>query len=234
MPRKKLIQVRRDTLANFVATNPVLAAGEPFFITDTFESGYGTGAAFNSTPRGTGIISDLAAASLTQGMSNMPRPFATSSGAVVSGTIHLTYFTAIKEILCATMRMLCAATAAGATPTMVKYGLFSVASNGDLTRIGITANDTGIFAAANTSYSRALLAAATVSPGLSYATGLLVITAAALPTPAGQAASSVSSAITSGLPRLSGAIAGQTDINASYAAASVANTGNRFYAEVLT
>lgn len=43
MPRKTLIEFRRDTAANFTATNPVLAAGEPGFETDTGKLKIGDG-----------------------------------------------------------------------------------------------------------------------------------------------------------------------------------------------
>jgi hypothetical protein len=44
MPVKTIIQWRRDTAANWIATNPVLAAGEAGYETDTkqFKLGDGT------------------------------------------------------------------------------------------------------------------------------------------------------------------------------------------------
>jgi hypothetical protein len=45
MPRVNLIQLRRDTAANWTSTNPTLAAGETGFETDTRLTKVGTGAA---------------------------------------------------------------------------------------------------------------------------------------------------------------------------------------------
>jgi hypothetical protein len=45
MPRVNLIQVRRDTAANWTSANPTLAAGETGFETDTRLTKVGTGAA---------------------------------------------------------------------------------------------------------------------------------------------------------------------------------------------
>lgn len=54
MARKKLIKVRSDTAAGWAAANPVLEVGEPYFVTDTGEFGFGTGVAFLSTPQSIG------------------------------------------------------------------------------------------------------------------------------------------------------------------------------------
>jgi hypothetical protein len=49
MPRNALIQLRRDTAANWTSTNPTLAAGEQGFETDTVKFKIGTGStAWNS------------------------------------------------------------------------------------------------------------------------------------------------------------------------------------------
>src|SRR5688500_15978573 len=44
MPPLHLIQVRRDTAANFTSSNPTLSAGEPAYETDTGKSKTGDGA----------------------------------------------------------------------------------------------------------------------------------------------------------------------------------------------
>jgi hypothetical protein len=51
MPRNDLIQVRRDTAANWTSTNPTLASGEQGFETDTGKLKIGTGStAWSSLP----------------------------------------------------------------------------------------------------------------------------------------------------------------------------------------
>jgi hypothetical protein len=45
MPVQTRIQIRRDTAANWVSTNPTLSAGEMGFETDTGKFKFGTGSA---------------------------------------------------------------------------------------------------------------------------------------------------------------------------------------------
>lgn len=60
MPRNALIQIRRDTAANWTSTNPTLAAGEQGFETNTGKFKIGTGStAWNSllyATDGSGIV----------------------------------------------------------------------------------------------------------------------------------------------------------------------------------
>ncbi len=70
MPRKDLIQVRRDTASNWSTVNPVLAAGELGFETNTGKLKVGNGTSpWNSLPYGSGAItvSDSAPASPNSG-----------------------------------------------------------------------------------------------------------------------------------------------------------------------
>lgn len=51
MPRKVLIELRRDTAANWTSVNPVLAAGEPGWESDTNQLKFGDGSTrWNSLP----------------------------------------------------------------------------------------------------------------------------------------------------------------------------------------
>lgn len=237
MPRNELIEFRRDTLADWTSVNPIIAEGEPFYVLDTGEFGIGTGAAFLSTPRSlVGAADDFTGSLLTSGFVNQPRGLAISSHQVLgSGGVYLTYFRAPRSLTVANIKMVSGTTAAGATPSLVKYGLFSVAANGDITRIGITASDTAIFAAASTAYTRALLATADVVAGNVYASAMLTVTAAAAPsvisTPGVSAGSS--GALAAVAPRLNGIVLAQADIAASYTAAQVTNATPRYYAELL-
>lgn len=104
-----------------------------------------------------------------------------NAATTVSGTLMLTYFTARKTEAINSLYMMSGATAAGATPTLCRAGVFSVADNGDITPLASIANDTALFIAANTEYTRALTSPFQKVAGVRYATGILVITGATMP-----------------------------------------------------
>jgi hypothetical protein len=148
------------------------------------------------------------------GEANAPRLIANSAvSALNSGAVYVVYFTAQKTEAVASIRISTGATAAAATPSLVKFGFYSVASPygvaADLTLLGVTANDTSIFASVNTSYTRALVTPTTKTAGQRYAIGVLVVSAAATPTLLGL---SLNSAEAGNDMVLCATIAGQTDI----------------------
>ena len=144
--------------------------------------------------------------------------------------MRLVYFTARKSETVSSLRTL-SGTAAGATPTLCRVGLYGVAANGDLTLLASTANTTSLWSAATTRYDTALSASYAVTAGIRYAVGLLCVTGASLPTVYvnnGGAAAEV------GLdPRLCGVVAGLTDLPSSVTAASVGDTAVRPYGVLL-
>lgn len=167
---------------------------------------------------------DLAAAEST-----MRRKDVVSSASTGSGNLRLAYFTAKKDRTITTTRtlVLSGGTAAGATPTLCRVGIFSVAANGDLTLIGSTPNDTALWAATNTRYTKALSASCAVIAGRRYAFGVLVVTGATAPTLAGNSALVAAEAGES--PRLGGLVSSQSDLPSSVAAGSVGDTGQLVY-----
>lgn len=176
---------------------------------------------------------DLTGTLLASGFCNQKRaPGITTHIALVSGTLFLTYFRAPKTQPVNNIKYYSGGTAAGATPSLVKYALFTVATNGDITRVGLTANDTSIFVAANAANSRAVPEVPIVTKGQMLATGLLLVTAAALPTVLAQLAVGATSAAMSVAPRMCAQVTAQADIAASYAAGSIANSGSRLFAEL--
>lgn len=229
---------RSRTAANWAGVT--IEVGELFYVSDTNEIGIGIGTTFELTPRalasgGGDLVSTPLGAAGAGGCTNQPREVGVTGTLVtVSGNLMLSYFRPPRAFTAANIAFYSTATAAGATPTLVKFGLFSVAANGDLTLIGVTASDTAIFSAANTRYSRALLTPVALTAGVTYASAMLLTTAAALPTLLSPNALSPTASALSQTPRLSGSIAGQTDISASYASASVANNGSRHFAEITT
>lgn len=152
-----------------------------------------------------------------------------TASASVSQLLKLSYFTAYKTETIGNVVTYTGGTAAGATPTLCKVGLYSVAANGDLTLVASTANDTAMWAAANTAYTKALTASVKVQKGQRYALATLIVTAAAAPA---LVSNSVAAAVAGVAPRIHGQVAGQTDLPASVTAGTVTNGGVRHYGEL--
>lgn len=182
------------------------------------------------------LVGSVLGATFDSGCTNQPREAGIGATAVtVSGTLILVYFRAPRAFTAANMAFYTGLTAAAATPTLIKYALFSVAANGDLTRIATTASDTALLAAASTRYPKVLTASVGVTAGLTYATGFLIVTGAATPTLIAPTAYSTGGGVAAAqAPRMLGAVAAQTDILASYTAAQVVNTTVRHLAEITT
>lgn len=147
-----------------------------------------------------------------------------------SGQMYLTYFRAQRNRPLATARAYSGATAAAATPTLVRFGLYLENPDRSLTLVAAIANDTAIFATINTEYSRALTTGLGYAPieGARYASGILTVTGAAAPSILG--AGAVGSAVVNAYsPRTNGIVTGLTDLPATIADATVANAANRQY-----
>jgi hypothetical protein len=121
-------------------------------------------------------------------------------------------------------------TAAGATPTLCRMGIYSVAANGNLTLIASTPNDTTLFATAGARYTRSLSTPFMKQSGQRYAVGLLIVTAAALPTIVGYAGSSAELAES---PRIVSYLAGQGDLAATITDATLSQFNAPLYAALL-
>jgi hypothetical protein len=173
-----------------------------------------------------------AAARPTSGQETFSRYWATSNTiTVTSGVLKLTYFTADATEAVNSLGAFTGAQAAAATPTLCKMALFSVAGNGDLTLIAVTANDTSLFAAATTRYTKATTAQATRTAGQRYAHGLLVVTGTTAPQMAG---ATPSIALVGDFPvRIYGQLTGQTDIPSSIPAGSLTNSNTMHYGLIL-
>lgn len=164
----------------------------------------------------------LTANVLSSGESTFPRLWATGNAGLNSGNLRLTYFTARKSETVTQVRMFSNGTAAGATPTLVRYGLYTVAANGDLTLVANIASDTALFATQNTAYTRNLASPYAKVAGQRYASGLLVVTGATAPT-VFCTVPLISSEMAQA-PRLSASLTGQTDLPSSIAAGTLTDT----------
>lgn len=177
-----------------------------------------------------GLADALTSSVLTNGEGNWWRPSISASASLPNQTLRLVYFTARKTETITKLVMTSSTTAAGATPTLVRFGIYSVAGNGDLALIHAIANDTGIFVSTGTEYERALTSSFSKVQGTRYAVASLVVTGATAPTVIGQTSPN-------GLgwgvePRLVGAVTGQTDLPASISAGSIVNSSIAPYTEL--
>ena len=150
-------------------------------------------------------------------------PGLAAQGTSTSGRLWLTYFTANRGTPVTTAIVGTGGTAAGATPTLVRIGLWTAAADGSLTAlVASTANDTTLLAGTNTAYPKALSATYNPIYGQRYAAGLLVVSGAAMPNIQG---TTTVTGFLNANPRISAYVAGQTDLPATVAAGSLTDTG---------
>lgn len=150
-----------------------------------------------------------------------------STIASTASSVKMTHFTARTTESISQVRLFSGGTAAGATPTLCRVGVYELDSSGNGTLVASTVNDTTLFSATATPYTRSFSAPFTKVMGRRYAVGVLVVTAAAMPNFGGQAMSYNAEA---GMdPRLSSQLAGQTDLPASFLVAGPATIATRVY-----
>lgn len=144
-----------------------------------------------------------------------------------SGSLRLTYMTALRTETITKIRLNTGGTGAAATPTLVRAGLYTVAANGDLALVGSIPNTTSALAVAGTEYEITLSAPVTVRAGSRYAIGILVVTGATAPTMLGNGLTTGN--LDARAPRLCALLSGQTDLPASITDASLTISSNKAY-----
>jgi hypothetical protein len=155
----------------------------------------------------------------TTAQPNLPRYSAFSlTGTMTDKLLRWGCFTAVRTATYSTVSVQTGATAAGATPTLVRIGVWTADTSGALlSLVGSTPNTTTMLAATSTIYTTALSASVTLTQGSRYALGLLVVTAATAPAMVGHNAGAGSLPYTS-VPVLGGSLSAQTDLPSSAAA----------------
>lgn len=148
-----------------------------------------------------------------------------SSGQMVIGYIQAKRAESLSQVVIAT-----GTTLAAATPTLIRIGVWSGAGTA---LVASTPNDTTLLAAANTAYTKAFSAAFTTVAGEWYAVGILVVSAAAMPSFLGVTtpASNVPQTEWARAPRLTAVLAGQADLPANLT--GISNTTRRIQAVLL-
>lgn len=149
-----------------------------------------------------------------------------------SGQMILSYFTARKTEAITQVRLWTGATAAAATPTICRIGVWSVTAAGVYTAEATTPNDTTLFATINTEYSKAFSVGFTKQAGVRYAVGVLIVTGAAMPSFMGAVpGANASQSIYALAPRLTASQSSLADLPAL--PSGLGNTSRRFQAVLL-
>jgi hypothetical protein len=177
------------------------------------------------------ITTDVFADALTIGESTLLRRQCNAAN-VPSGTgnCRFTFFTARKTETVTQVRTISGATAA-ATSTLCRVGIYSVDGSGNLTLIASTANDTALWAATNTAYTKSLSASFSKVRGTRYAVGLIFVGTTA-PAFVGINTGFASSEFGIG-PRLGALTGGNSDLPASVAVGSLTDTSTQSYTVLL-
>ncbi len=170
---------------------------------------------------------------LATGEETLSRLFLTSAAAVAptSGQLRLTYFTARKTETTTQVRVYTGNTAAAATPTLCRLGLYAIDANSDATLVAAIANDTALFAASLTDYTRSWTTPYRKIAGQRYALGVLVISGATMPSFCGQSLAIATEAASP--PVITKTLAGQSDLPATFLNSATVASGQRLYAALI-
>jgi len=168
---------------------------------------------------------------LTTGVSTMPREVVVASNIpTATGVMLLKYFTSGKSFTSTQVRVSSGGVAAAATPTLIRLGLYTIdgASAGAL--VASTPNDTTLFAATFTDYTKSWSVSYPFVIGQRYALGLLIVTGVAAPNMDGAFVTATESAQA---PRLTGQITALSDLPSTFVNGSVANANVAFYGAMI-
>ena len=211
-----------------LTSKPTPVSDDEFFVVDSAASNAGKRVKYSD------LLAAISAAvsagtdpdALTSGESTLSRRNIITAGATLtSGLVRLTYFTAKKTETITSVRVGTGTTAAG-TPTLCRIGIYEVDGSGNLTLVASTANDTALWAAQNTTYTKALSASWSKVAGQRYAIGLLFVGTTA-PTIQGQVLSLGDEL--GQAPRLCGGRSGQSDLPSTITVGNVADTSHQCY-----
>jgi hypothetical protein len=172
---------------------------------------------------------------LVTGQETVPRLFVNSNSALASGVMRFSHFTARKTESVTQVRVVTGTTPAGATPTLIRFGIYSEAANGDLTLIASTGNDTTLLSVASTRYTKNLSASVGIMAGQKYAMGFLIVTAQTAPQLVSWSNGIAGEAFTlpPSAPRLCSQLSAQSDLPSFVPVASLAQTGASMYGVIL-
>lgn len=171
---------------------------------------------------------------LNNGFSSVARFGAQQQATTGTQILNLTYFKAPRYLHGVAAKVYTGSTAAAATPTLVRYGLWTsdITTGALLALVASTPNDTTLFAGTNLGYSKNWSTPYDFIKGQYYAVGILIVTAAAVPTLFGVGGAN-GFVVNNTVPRVASSASGQADLPATLAAGSLgaATSSPRFYVE---
>lgn len=168
---------------------------------------------------------------LTTGDSTIPRRLVNNTSiASGNGVMRLTYFTATKTETITQIRNITGTTAA-AGATLCRIGIYTIDGSGNLTLAASTANDTNLWTATSTAYTKALSSSFSKVKGTRYAVGLLVVGASTAPIFQGQVWLAGTECFMA--PALAAQIGGQTDLPSTVSVGSLSGSGHQHYMVLL-
>jgi hypothetical protein len=172
---------------------------------------------------------------LASGESVFNRDLMSNSGPqnLTSGELRLSFFKSDKTEAISKVRFLPGSTAAGATPTLARVGIYEVNADGSVTLIRSSTNDTSKFSALTTAaYTVPLSSTFMKIRGKRYVEGVLVVTPATAPSALGISAPD---AVAESIPMMCASLGGQTDLPSTISLATLLGTGSsvRIYSELL-
>jgi hypothetical protein len=217
VPHPMTVQMDGSALTLRAISRSFMIADTSDYLNQRLKFAWSSGIRFFSDVFATQLGPDLTGpewASLTGskvvGEETLQRPAVTGTAQTTSGRLTLTYFTARAATVATNVSVSSGGTAAAATPTLARIGLYLVNADNTLTLVASTANDTTLFAATFTTYTKAFTASYTMIPGQRYAVGIIVVSGAAVPTFAGAGPSVSAMALVA--PRIAGYLTGQSDL----------------------
>jgi hypothetical protein len=157
---------------------------------------------------------------LTAGEETIRRLHAQTTPQLSTGNMVLTYFTARRSETINNVAVVVGGTAAAGT-TLARYGIYSVAANGDLTLVASTANDTTLWNSTFAGPSRALSSSWSKVAGQRYALAALFVGTTG---PKLSGAAPANGTEMGRTPRLNGSIASQADLPSTVTAGTVSNS----------
>lgn len=167
----------------------------------------------------------------------MPTRLVASAAVSLGGTgvATFTFFRVARTENVNTLTFYTGSTPAADDPTVVQYGLYSEdPTTYGITRLAQSTNDaptTMLTGASGTPFAKTLDATVGLVAGSRYAVGLLVVSAATMPTTHGIALSA-GALVTPEHPRMASQIGGMTSMPASVADGAIANRGSLIYAKL--
>lgn len=170
---------------------------------------------------------------LVIGESSMSRNTVVAAQTLTSQQLRVSFFTAKKTEAITHVRLIPGGTSAGATPTLVRVGIYEVADDGSATLIKSSTNDTSkLNAQTDAAHTFTLSSTFTKIRGKRYGVGVLCVTAAAAPTLQGGNFAAGSGV---GLPALMLSKGGQSDLPSSLTTGDLSSSTStvRIYSELV-